>query len=348
MVRSLRVPLVEGADRDTYFELKVRERFLSVPMGDFFFDPSEVLLLDRDAYRELKIGMLSDVQSDVVDQLDGESQRRLYEVLAAIPKGGVVPVFGAGMSVPSGYPGWSQFLLDLAHDIIDLDDVRSAIDAGDFELVASSLREALGPNSFEERMAVFGRAASPSEVLLLAVDLFSRGHFVTTNFDSLIEEVCRLLELELKTVEGCDKWSGWSGEIHDVSNRVLLKLHGHFRRPNGRVLLAEEYETAYSDNGPVRRDLKTLFESKSLVFMGASLRDDRTMRLAQELVSAKPPGASPRHHAFLPRTDRSTERESFLGERGIFAIWYPDELGDHAVLGDLLWWARESLREGSD
>jgi hypothetical protein len=110
------------------------------------------------------------------------------------------------------------------------------------------------------------------------------------------------------------------------------------------VLLESEYVDAYAATGPVRRDLETLFMHRSLVFLGASLSSDRTMQLAHELVTAKPPGTSPRHHAFLAASSRSAERETFLGERSVFAIWYPDDDGQHTALGDILWWAAVSLR----
>jgi len=335
---------IDVRQRDSYFEMKVRERFDPIPFAGSSFDPMDVLVLDPEAYRELRLQFYSEVQEDVVDQLDPDSRRRLQEVLDAIPKGGVVPIFGAGMSVPSGYPTWSGFLRQCAAGRLDAGEVDELLALGEFEILASRVRDSLGPNTFEERMAIFGLARRPSEALSVAVELFSDGHFVTTNFDPLIEATCAELELELQTIEGCDNWSGWSSEIYDTKKRILLKIHGHFRRPGGRVLLEAEYVNAYSPTGAVRRDLETLLMHRSLVFLGASLSGDRTMQLAGELLSGKQPGTSPRHHAFLPVTSRSPERESFLGERGIFAIWYPNDDGQHRSLGELLWWAETSLR----
>jgi hypothetical protein len=327
------------ADRDSYFEAKVRERFEALEFAGSSFDPVDVLVLDPEAYRELRLEFHTAIQEQLVERLDVDSRRRLEEVIDALPKGGVVPVIGAGMSVPSGYPSWSGFLRDCALDRIDPTEVEALLESGEYEALASRVRDALGPNSFEERMAVFGLTHEPSEALLAAVQLFSSGHFVTTNFDALLEAACGELQIDLQVIEGCANWSGWSGEVIDARAHILLKLHGHYKRPVARVLLESEYMDAYSSGGAVRRDLETLLMHRSLVFLGASLTSDRTMQLAGELIAARPPGTSPRHHAFLPASRRTPARETFLGERGIFAIWYPDEDGQHGALGDLLWWA---------
>jgi hypothetical protein len=337
---------IEPAERDLYFESLFRDREPLVEAFGIGFDPSEVLQLDPGAYQEARQELLSDATVEIQGALSETSFRRLGRLAGQIPKGRVVPFVGAGMSASSGYPTWSGFLRAEAEEWMDVGEVETFLAEQDFEGFARALQAARGVHGFEECIGTFDRGLLPSEELYLIADIFKEG-IVTTNFDDLVERALRDSEGDAHVIEGSGAWSGWASEGRSGAERLVLKLHGHHSRPNFRVLLEDEYEAAYSDSGPVRRDLRDLFAASSLVFVGCSLTQDRTMQIGLEVQSERQIGSSPRHYAFLAKEAGYQARELFLAERGIFPIWYDNQSEDHRLLGLMLWWLRDATANGS-
>jgi hypothetical protein len=328
--------------RDPFFERLVREEESSVQVLGVSYDPVDIIQLDPTAYEESRRKRLSEIQESLQADLSNESYRRLEKLASLIPKGGVVPFIGAGMSVASGYPSWGGYLRDLAPDWMEESVVQKYLDSGDLETLASEIQTARGASSFEESLAEFDRQFPPSEEDYLLFDLFN-GSMVTTNFDDLLENAAAQLERPYTVREGCDTWAGWVPESNAGGDKVILKLHGHHARPHSRVLLKDQYEKAYGADGAVQRDLRGVFTTSCVVFIGCSLANDRTMEIALRVQSERPLGESRRHYAFLAATHDRVARERFLTERGIFPIWYPNDNGDHATLGLMLWWLKDEV-----
>lgn len=112
-------------------------------------------------------------------------------------------------------------------------------------------------------------------------------------------------------------------QYYDDTKPALLKMHGDERYPSQRVFLGKEYKKAYAIRSYLRRELSRVAGGKSLLFMGCSLAQDRTMQVLQK--TARADSGQPEHFAFLPLptdTDWLRERESFLTDHGIYPIWY--------------------------
>ncbi len=95
---------------------------------------------------------------------------------------------------------------------------------------------------------------------------FSPASFVTTNFDSLLEEAAVLSCKSYKSV-ACDD------DIPFVNgDKFILKIHGDLEHKN--IVLKEEDYLNYSDNFKlIETILKSVFSTNTVVFVGYSLND---------------------------------------------------------------------------
>jgi len=255
---------------------------------------------------------------------------RFDDLKSLIAGGRATPFIGSGMSCPTGLPSWADFLRATAKRTkgFSLAQLEKYLAQGKYEAAASRIFGAMPPRLFNERFEG-SFAITPSHPVKGAVRLLPYlfdSIVITTNFDSILEGV----------YGGCDK--SFQGILHGMAvgdfrrkavagARCLLKLHGDYTAPIGRVLLKNEYDRFYGLRCSGRAELSHIFKGGGLVFFGCSLAHDRTMALLKEIADRDKD--MPKHYAFLPRPKAHknvTAREHFLTERNIFPIWYD---GDH-------------------
>jgi len=287
---------------------------------------SETVLRNRQRWRSI-----------VKDKVNAKRYRSLERAVKARQ---VVPFVGAGLSIPTGCPGWSDFLLDLASESDDGEVFESLIDKGRYEEAAEKLYYSLGANLFDDRVRTAFEISQ--EDLLGPVRLlpFLFCGCVTTNLDNVLDKVYQ------QSIRGLTHRMTW----HDHDNLArttssgdswILKLHGHYEDPANRIFLRFEYEKGY--DGDDQKDpvlvglLEEVFVRLPLLFLGCSLKEDRTLRVFKAVVE-KRGRRIPQHYAILEAPVRNRmQREKFLTERGIFPIWYPSGQHDYveAILAQL-------------
>jgi hypothetical protein len=244
----------------------------------------------------------------------------------------LLPFVGAGLSIPSGFPGWRQFLVGLTIEYPSTEAaVTALLDESRFEEAAQALLDRMGPVVFSEAIQnKFGTRQRPilGPVRLLP-ELFGRG-CITTNFDYVLDQV-----FDQSPRPFVDTFGG--AKLMEAPRRLaetyhcLLRLHGEADSEEGRVLTSAEYDRQY-ERGQYPELLKVLIGNAGLLFLGCSLSVDRTI---QALRDAKVGGAvqTPRHYAFLPmndNVDREARRDE-LGHADIHPIWYPADDHDQAI-----------------
>lgn len=257
---------------------------------------------------------------------------RFNRLHVQVSNASVVPFIGAGLSVPSGFPGWRDFLLRLTGEYPTTGvSVQTQLNEGNFEDAAQILLDRMGPIVFAEALQnTFGSRHRPlrGPVSLLPY-LFGRG-CITTNFDYVLDRVFEDSERVF-----ADTFAG--AKLMEAPRRLadrphcLLRLHGEADSDEGRVLTKAEYEAQY-EHGQYTELLKVLIGNASLLFLGCSLSVDRTVLALRD---AKSSGGiqTPRHYAFLPMyqdTDREARRDE-LAEADIHPIWYPADDHDQAI-----------------
>ena len=259
----------------------------------------------------------------------------------------VLPFIGAGMSKPSGFALWSEFLTDLAReDPALVPRIEELMRSGDFESAAQCVADRFNVNMLTEQVEnYFGRERFDVKGPLLLLPLLFKQGCVTTNFDCVLEKVYRENNQEFVAEYAGEDVKRVPREAAN-GRHVIVKIHGRADNEQGRVLTSTEYQRAYGLDGALPGVLSYLISNRSLLFLGCSLGIDRTVQ-ALRAIKAGSAVALPRHYAFLkdPGWDARPERREELEQAEIHPIWYPveDNASDHdGCIEDLL----VSLSEG--
>jgi hypothetical protein len=289
-------------------------------------------------------------------QLEDEPNASRFERLVSLARvQRLVPFVGAGLSIPAGFPGWRNFLILLASQRgWNTVEAEQVIDEQGYESLTSQLVQASGTHLFAERVEETFRSRDhpirgPVRVLPKVV---GEGFVVSTNFDDLVERsFARALGAPFRS-----RPSGRSDELNFEMVRsndyCLLKLHGSADTPKARVLTPEEYDEAYGAEGtldlslPLPRFLDRVFWNHKLLFLGCSLRQDRTLGVFRKAAEVAARESDPiKHYAVIEKPgapEQVAERERFLSDHCIFPIWYPED--DHEIVEGLLLLLEQELR----
>ncbi|RRU14966.1 SIR2 family protein [Stenotrophomonas sp. 278] len=301
--------------------------------------PDEILegLLDPDAYNDLFLDWVQERKEELIESaktiLDVfDLQDRFGKLKEVYARGAVVPFVGAGLSVLSGYPGWTTFLKQqIRETAIDLGEFDKMLDVGQYEEAAQRLADALGPAFNEGVENAFGRSREISGCVQILPHVFD-SCVITTNFDDVAK---RCYEAEGKPFS--EELSGeFSQELPRKlaeGKRILLKLHGTSTSSRSRILTASEYDRHYSEGNELQRAVEAIC-TKTLLFIGCSLTVDRTLSAMKALVQAKGHDNIARHYAFLPVPNSNAEkiaRRDALMECNIYPIWYPAGTHDESI-----------------
>jgi hypothetical protein len=238
----------------------------------------------------------------------------------------VLPFLGAGMSIPSGYLGWTAFLRrTLADTGLDPAAFEALLKAGQYEQAAQEVADALGAGFNERVQAKFGTERDLRGPVQFLPFLFSDTPVITTNFDNVIKRCFRKREDHAFEEELYGLSSEELPRYLAEGKRVLLQLHGQGSSPRGRILTAREYEVAYADPALLPRAIRALC-TRTILFVGCSLTVDRVIGELQRFVETEGHDRCARHYAFLAapedpvlRRDRARELERL----NIYPVWYP-------------------------
>ncbi len=288
--------------------------------------------------------LAGDLKSEDEDGIDYGQQgiRLLIRQLQSRP--GIVPYVGAGVSDAYGLPLWSQFLSTVSHDLEVAAKVQALVGQGDFEEAAESLIESMGRLVFNDAVEdAFGDHAieEPTEVsTAYLLTRIASGPVITTNFDHVLELTFEKAGVPFERVV----WGARADSIvsaMQTNDRFLLKIHGDVDDTGDRVLTRSEYFAKYGNasdeneaTGSLTRLVERMLGSRTLLFIGCSLRNDRVVQIlsatAQQLGSFT-------HFAIVSYPDSQRafeERRRFLSELNIRPIWIPN--GRYDLVPELL------------
>jgi tetratricopeptide (TPR) repeat protein len=245
----------------------------------------------------------------------------------------IIPFVGAGLSAPYHLPEWRPLLQELAPTPETRSEVDRLLDANDYEGAAEYLLEVRGPARFQEQLknALQAPLEVSKETAVTALMRFPAGPIITTNFDRVLEEVFKAEGIDVRVIIGDERQK--IEEVFQFNKNALLKIHGDMASPNDTVIAFSQYEKAYTSwLSTILRNLAT----NPLLFVGYSLRNDRPMRVLEQLVREGQVLA--RHYAILPMPATGAElieRMRYLSESlRVDAIWYP--AGRHECVETLL------------
>ncbi|MET4176620.1 hypothetical protein ABIB99_007741 [Bradyrhizobium sp. LA6.1] len=215
------------------------------------------------------------------------NERPLVDVLA---HSDTVLFIGSGVSIWSGLPNWNSLLAGLiaacvrrgrgallAQDALARGDLLDAADKLGDQMtsleIASTLREDL---EFTK--------CRPHEIHSLITNLGPQ-RFVTTNFDTLIEQQ---LGLEGRLGQFRTVTNRQVAELADIqkasANHFIFKPHGDLGEAESLVLSSSQYDRIlFGASNLVKAALETLFVSRPILFLGYGLRDPDMLMLLRSL-----------------------------------------------------------------
>lgn len=317
-------------------ELEGYELFLRKPNGDEQnISPISALLFvgDLPAYRDLVKDDMETTRNQILNIEEFPSNESAYHQLLSLvrKKATVIPFVGAGFSVASGCPTWSDYITTQAvRSGMNEGEVEDRLKAGEHEPLMDEVIDGLGLEVFQRDFRTqfeggrIAPALSPSNEL---IDLFDEC-YITTNFDRVLDH-CHKDERPFdEKVVGADDTGRFLKAIYQ-SEKYLLKLHGNIDEQRDRILTQAEYNDGYGEGSidltlPIPRTLERVFNSFTVFFVGCSLIADRYLDVLKTAYESAP-NLLPNHFALMVAPEDESdllERDQYLASRGITPIWF--------------------------
>ncbi len=202
------------------------------------------------------------------------------DLIEACADGECVLYGGAGLSAPAGFPTWGGFvegLLDwaTADEFIEKktsESLRTALRQGDIDTAADGILMNLENNDLDktyfeylEEIFLSPMAKLPQAHRLLKKIPFSA--VLTTNLDNLLEQTYKNFGDSVYTPVDAEELQK---SLHS-RDFFLLKLYGTLEKPDTVLLSPTQYEDTVAGNLLFSEFMESLFFSRTLLFIGASL-----------------------------------------------------------------------------
>lgn len=304
-----------------------------VVLAEYYsFAPDFILKnIDSVCYDEAFSGWLDDRNEMFLAKADEilelyDNQKRFNKLKKAHIQDAVIPFIGAGMSMPCGYPGWTEFLRQVCNESwLPKEDLEILLNEWKYEEAAQALADNMPTVSFNEAIENTFCSDENLEGPIQLLPYIFNTSVITTNFDDVIKNCYKAANMSFsETLLGPDahELPRYLGE----GNKVLVKLHGKANSSRNRVLTHVEYEEHYG-SPPCLQTIIEAISTKTLLFLGCSLGVDRTIQALTNLVTTKGHDSTTRHYAFLSidkdKEEERLDRRDELAKANIFPIWYP-------------------------
>jgi len=331
---------------------KLSEVGLSQPSKAFFAGDREAYEQALQAFRDerRREALSRDHFVETFGEEDGvhwfeRNEQRFDQLVECLSTQEVVPFVGAGISSDGGFPTWSNHLKTQGRTAgIPPAQINAWLEQGQYEEVIAHIEQVRGRATFEQEIRdAFSKRGTIRDITLLVSEMFS-DTLITTNYDRLLEQVYDTGARGVKVINGVTAM-----ELPDPEKVTIIKIHGDFKDPAHCILGKTQYDQAYGQPAldlqkPVPKILKRYYSNNSLLFLGCSLRQDRTLQVFQATKAEAGDHAFPQHFAFEQIPEKLEDllaRNSELLLLGITPIWFPK--GQYDQVESLLRHARNEL-----
>jgi hypothetical protein len=297
--------------------------------------PEDVLrtMLTPEAFKDAFEDWIAERQDELLAAAEGilkqfSLEDRFQALTEAYQREAVIPFVGAGLSMPSDYPGWTAFLraqrreTDIEEAVFD-----QLLGSGQYEEAAELLSNQLGAGFNEAVHNAFGVSREIVGCVQYLPYVFDTAA-ITTNFDDVLKRCYENAKSPFaETLPGTRSLE--LPRIMAAGSKVLVKLHGTATSGAGRILTRSEYQRHYAGQNELKRAIAALCH-RTLLFMGCSLSVDRTLGVMKEFVNEQGHDSIARHYAFLEDPGSLAARNARRAELltcNIYPIWYP--AGEH-------------------
>lgn len=262
--------------------------------------------------------------------------------------GAVVPFVGAGISASAGFSSWKEHLRHqgkTAH--IAAERIEELLAAGAYETVLEEIEAVRGREVFiNEIRDEFSRNPTIPDVVWRISELFP-DTVITTNYDRLLEQSFETGEAgRVQVINGLNAL-----EQPDPKKITVIKLHGDIRDPKRCILSKNQYDEAYGNGSlnlhkPIPKLLAYHYRNSSLLFLGCSLSNDRTVQVFKKIREDMGEEEEIKQHFSIEQAPETpagiAQRNAELAKLGITPIWF--EKGRYELVENLLSLAKNELR----
>jgi hypothetical protein len=273
--------------------------------------------------------------------------QRFDQLVERLEARDVVPFIGAGMSKAGGFPTWEGHLRSQGRTAgIEPEHTEALLASGQSETVIAEIEACRGRDVFTQEIRdVFSRTGEITNTTLLITELFT-DTVITTNYDRLIEQA-----FDTGAKNAFQVINGMNALAEPATDRVsIIKLHGDIRAPGNCILSKNQYDQAYGNNEiemtrPIPKLLEYYYKNGSLLFLGCSLNNDRTVQVFRAIKQKVGDIVMPQHFVIeqAPETEQElVDRNEYLLRLGITGIWF--EKGQFEYVEGILRVARNELR----
>ncbi|WNB74178.1 SIR2 family NAD-dependent protein deacylase [Methylomonas koyamae] len=305
------------------------------------------------AFEQYKINRRQELLSrDYLHPLTGDEHwfernvEHFEQLLLQLAKGNVLPFVGAGVSVGGRFPTWQNHLRQQGKTAnIPSEHIEALLTAGEFETIIAEIEAKRGRDVFvAEIRDVFGKSGTVPDAVWRLTELFG-DTVLTTNYDRLLEQAFGAgQEDRIQIINALMR-----SEQPDAKRTTLVKLHGDITKPGKCILSKNQYDDAYGAESldlslPIPKLLSHYYQSTSLLFLGCSLNNDRTVQVFRAVRQQAGDAEFPQHFSFEQACDNPetmAERNAMLESLGITAIWFEKDRFD--LVERLLELARDEL-----
>ena len=262
-----------------------------------------------------------------------------YNNIMDLQKQKYIPFVGSGMSVSFGYKDWGGFLSSVMDEYYDQNDNEhiefdSLLLKGEYLSLAEKINNLLNGGIAEEVRKKFNThkmvtvSAENNYLHLLREAKITT--FVTTNFDSVIEENIEISADSIYLPSNLIK-SGDAIEALRTRKGSLIKLHGTWDKLESIILTKSEFDSAYrKENTALTETLDYLWNSSVLLFLGCGLKRDYLIDRIRQLASV---GKQNWHYAILAYPVSGIKKiRRDLAQLKIRPIWFENGRFDQILV----------------
>jgi hypothetical protein len=259
------------------------------------------------------------------------NEQRFDQLVALLKDETVVPFIGAGVSVAGGFPTWKDHLRKQGKTAgMDAATIEAHLAKGEYEAIIETIETTRGAETFAQEIRdAFSKTGKLEEITLRITELFT-DTLITTNYDRLLEQAFDTGPGEEFQVINSTNAMG----SPDPTKIAILKLHGDVRSPASCILGKRQYDQAYGETSldlarPIPKLLRYYYTNSSLLFVGCSLNNDRTIQVFQAVKDDRRTKGTldlPQHFSIEQAPESLSElenRNAALLKLGITPIWFP-------------------------
>lgn len=214
---------------------------------------------------------------------------------------------GAGLSKPSGLPGWDELIEPARRE------AEVPLEVKDAPLAAEYIQKVITEASFN-RLLLKGLALPDSPKPTLLHDRLVKLpllEYWTTNYDLLLELAFQQAEIDFERIVND---TNLGSQVQFGDRKQLFKMHGTLNSPEGNswesdpVITRTHFEKYEVDHPRFWAQLRAQFLTRSFLFMGLSFDDPNVNVLLRLARSLEPTSSGNQHYAIMKREVNEPER----------------------------------------